>query len=186
MPLSEEVREAAARAQEELRQTGAAVKWVERQNLHFTLKFLGDTPVGKVEVLAGVAREVAGRHAPVEIMVQGLGSFPPGRPPQVIWAGCAAGVAGFAALGQDLEEALAAAGLAEADRRPFTPHLTLGRVRGGRNLRELGEALAANAGRELWAMRVERFLLVRSELWPEGPVYAEVEGWRLGAEVESG
>jgi len=170
------------KAIEALRGYGRPLKPVSSDIVHITLKFLGDTPAGRREALAGVAREVAGRCAPVEIRVQGLGSFPPGRPPQVIWAGCAAGEEAFAALGQDLDAALAVVGLAEAQRRPFTPHLTLGRVRGGRNLRELTEAIARSAGRELGAMRLERFLLVRSELRPEGPVYTALHEFGLHGE----
>lgn len=180
VPVSEAVRETVVEVQKELRQTGAAVKWVERENVHFTLKFLGDTAEERIPALVETARGVAARTAPFEVKVQGLGYFPEGRRPQVIWAGCTVGGEEFAALGHDLDMALAAAGLAEADRRPFVPHLTLGRVRGGRNLRELAEALAANAERELGAMRVERFLLMQSELRREGPVYAEVGRFELG------
>lgn len=180
VPASAAVVEEAVAAQQELYFRDVELKWVEPQNLHFTLKFLGDTPEERIPALAQVARAVAARTAPFEVKVQRLGYFPEGRRPQVIWAGCTVGGEEFAALGRELDAALAAAGLAEADRRPFVPHLTLGRVRGGRNLRELAEALAANAERELGAMRVERFLLMQSELRREGPVYAEVGRFELG------
>ena len=179
MPLNETVREAAAEAQRTLRKSGANVKWVEGENLHFTLKFLGDTPVSRVPELLAVGREVANRTAPIQVRVRGLGSFPPQRPPQVIWAGCGEGAEAFAALGRDLDTALAAAELAEPDQRPFMPHLTLGRVRGCGNLSELAECLQQAADLELGAMVVERFLLISSELGRGGPTYTTVESFEV-------
>ena len=183
VPLTDEIRAAAQAAQAELSAPRAAVKWVAPENLHFTLKFLGDTPVSAVPALAEVARQVAERHAAFEVEVRGLGSFPPRRPPDVLWAGCGAGGEEFVALGADLDSALAAAGLAEPERRPFTPHLTLGRVRRGAwmgsGLPDLVNLLCRHADRPLGEMRVDRFLLLSSRLGPQGSAYTTVETFDL-------
>jgi 2'-5' RNA ligase len=174
----------AIQAQMTLYISGADVKWVDPGIMHFTLKFLGDTPESRITALVRVAGEVARETAPFTVEVQGLGIFLDRGRPQVIWAGCTAGKDEFATLGQRLDAALAAAELAEPERRPFMPHMTLGRLRQvyreGWPL-ELTEAIVAQAARDLGPLSVDRFLLVRSKLEPQGPAYSVVETFELGA-----
>jgi 2'-5' RNA ligase len=179
VPLSKVIEAVAVAVQVGLRRADAEVKWVAPGHLHFTLEFLGDTPVSRIPDLVRVAGEVAAQTPPFAVTVQGLGYFPEGRRPQVIWAGCTAGKEEFADLGWRLETALAAAELAEPAERPFTPHLTLGRVRSGRNLHQLADLLETQAALELGLLAVDRFLLVRSKLETQGPVYQTVESFEL-------
>ncbi len=140
---------AAEVVQRTLRRSEADVKWVEPHNLHFTLKFLGDRPLSQVPALSQAAREVAARCSSFHVMLQGLGAFPHDRWPQVIWIGCREGGDCLAQLGRALDAALHTAGLAPRDKKPFVPHLTLGRARSNRRLMPLVQLLAQH--KTCWA-----------------------------------
>ena len=182
VPLNDEVRAEAWMADNLLFINRAPVRFVRIASLHFTLKFLGDTPVSQIPPLSEVARKVAAQTAPFTVGVQGLGVFPDRGWPRIIWAGCAAGKEDFAALGQRLDAALAEAGLTKPDRRPFVPHLTLARVTRGHypsGASELVETIRQNADLDLGRLPVDRFLLIRSQLEPKGPVYTELAAFEL-------
>jgi len=103
------------------------VRWVACQNLHLTLKFLGDISSANVDLLANMLTLEAGRVQAFSIRASGLGSFPTPKRARVLWVGLHA-PAGLSALQRGIESAAARLGYA-AEARPFTPHLTIGRVR---------------------------------------------------------
>ncbi len=147
-------------------------------NLHLTLKFLGDTPSSALDEIARVAEGVATGARPMTLELAGAGCFPPRGAPRTIWLGLARECPELAELAQSLDAALADAGLAEPERRPFTAHFTLGRVKdGGRGLREAIEELAEAPVGE---MSADHFVLLSSDLTPRGPVYTEQDRFRLG------
>jgi 2'-5' RNA ligase len=176
---------AAAVVQRTLRRANADIKWVEPENLHFTLKFLGDTPVSAVPDLSQVAREVAARTPRVRVMLRGLGAFPHNQWPQVVWIGCDTGGEDLARLGQELDAALETAGLAPRDKKPFVPHLTLGRARSNRRLKPLIGILAQYAAVDVGPLLVTSIALMSSQLGPQGPTYTVIEEFPLRAEVAS-
>lgn len=174
--LDEAVRAAtadvAAALQERLAHAGAgrAVKWVEPENLHVTLRFIGEVDDGRA------ARLLEAVDAPLEagtfgLRVGGAGCFPEHGAPRVLWAGVREGADHARAAFDALDRRLTPLGV-EREPRPYTPHLTLGRVReidrtGGRRLREwLAETPA-----DLGALHVDGLTLYRSRLSPAGPRY---------------
>lgn len=172
--LPETLAGAAWRRLERLRPDGRGVRWVRREQLHLTLKFLGETPADKLpavqEALAGAA--AGGR--PVDLRLTAGGVFPPAGPPRVLWLGLEpAGELG--ALAGAVEKALAPLGF-PPEGRPFRPHLTLGRAEPGAAFdravlaREIAEPPAA----------VDSMALIRSDLGPGGPRYTTLCEWRLG------
>ncbi|MFN3650918.1 MAG: RNA 2',3'-cyclic phosphodiesterase [Armatimonadota bacterium] len=178
--------EVVRRAQETIsRLRGAGdVRWVAPDRLHLTLKFLGDTPAGKLpEIIAGIAAK-ANTFSRFMVELGGAGAFPNLRRPQTLWLGFAGrGAETLTALAAAVDEAAHAAGWPR-EKRPFQPHLTLGRVRSSRELRELAERLrregeAATASVE-WP--VEELHLVRSVLRPQGPEYTVLERFPLREE----
>ncbi len=181
LPLDDALRDAVCGLQEELDRAcdrRTRVKWVERPNLHLTLKFLGDTPSSALDEIARVAEGVATGARPMALELAGAGCFPPRGAPRTIWLGLARECPELAELAQSLDAALADAGLAEPERRPFTAHFTLGRVKdGGRGLREAIEELAEAPVGE---MSADHFVLLSSDLTPRGPVYTEQDRFRLG------
>jgi len=184
VPLADALRDAACGLQDALGEAcrrGPRVKWVARQNLHMTLKFIGDTPAARLGEVIAIAWQVSAECLPVELDLRGVGCFPPRGAPRTIWLGVREECPEPAELVQGLDRRLAEAGLAEPDRRPFAMHFTLGRVKdagGGRGLREAIERLGDEP---VGTMTVDRFVLYSSDLRPRGPIYTERGEFELGA-----
>lgn len=153
-----------------------AVRWVESSGIHLTLKFLGDVPIGQLEDLnAGLQRACYG-FAPFAISCAGLGCFPNPNRPRVIWVGVDEPRGVLAELQQAVEREIAPLGYPTED-RPFSPHLTLGRVRreaSRDDVRRLGQLIAARQVGKLAQMEARAVSLIRSELRPTGAVYTRL------------
>jgi len=176
--LSSEVRRRLAAAQERLRRAPCAVKWVKPALMHITLKFLGEiaeTAVPEIEaVLASAAREAGG---PFDLAVTGLGAFPQRGALRVLWAGVR-DEGQLLRVHRRLDEGLAALGIAR-DHRPYSPHLTIGRVRGPRGAGALRELLARDAATEFGSCTIHEVVLVQSVLAPTGPLYTPLRREKL-------
>jgi len=142
-------------------------------NLHLTLKFLGSVPEANIEPVAGALREASVGMSPFEARIRGLGAFPSAGRPRVLWAGVADGAAQMTELARRVDTALVALGFAREE-RPFSPHITLGRVRRPARDPALTDALGRGATRELGRMPVPSVSLMRSELNPQGARYTEL------------
>ncbi len=183
VPLPDELRTAACELQQECACPDVKIGWTRPQNMHFTLKFLGDIPADRVAKLVEVAAEVAQLRPAHCVTVGTVGAFPNKRRPRVIWIGCTEGADELGRLGTDLDRALAQAKLSQRERRDFVPHLTLGRVRGGRDFGELTTALDRLADRTVGEMVVDHFTLMRSDLQAgQPPVYTELGRFELSTE----
>jgi 2'-5' RNA ligase len=147
---------------------GLPIKWVAFQNLHITLKFLGEIDENmKVEmgpVVAGVCR----KYKPFQVRLQGLGCFPGPKNPRVLWVGVGEGSTQLCDLAAELENGLAPLGFKEEKR--FHPHLTIGRIK---KFCKVDDILARNISTDTFG--VDSVMLFRSILKPEGPVYEELE-----------
>lgn len=163
-----EAQAAAAAAADALRAAAPhmPVSWVRRENLHFTLRFLGDCDPGQAGRAEAALTQAAAAAGAFEATLGGYGAFPSPRRARVLWRGMDAGAGALSSLAESLEAALAARGFGPAD-KPFAPHLTLGRVR---QPGDWSEALAAAAPEPL-PFRVGAAALVRSTLGPGGPEY---------------
>jgi 2'-5' RNA ligase len=161
---------------------GRIVRWTRPENIHLTLKFLGAVPRETLpELQSALDGALAGRP-PCSLSVKGTGVFPPRGRPRVVWIGLAGETDSLAALQSAVESALAPLGFPR-EKRPFTPHLTVGRVRDPRRPgAALGEAIAANREREWGECVVDRVHLMRSELFPTGPRYSILHTVRLEVE----
>ena len=140
--------------------------WSRVDNLHLTLKFLGDIPVADIEKLSAAASIAASRLQPFEIVVAGSGAFPPKCQPRVLWIGIDDPSAKLTELQRALGEECDANRFAR-EPRPFHPHLTIARIRkphGSRQLAELHKEIGFN--RE--AIDVSESVVIRSELHREG------------------
>lgn len=157
------VRDALAALREEL----PGVAWTRPEQLHLTLRFLGDVPTTQIEAIC--ARLATVQVAPFILPVEGAGAFPPNRPPRVLWVGTGSGHPRLFQLRQRLDDALLAAGV-QLDVRTFHPHATLARC-----TEEAGPAVLAwlRRRREFVAppFRVTHFDLYASELQPSGAVH---------------
>jgi len=165
------VQVAALSAIDLLRPLAPEVKWVEPDNLHWTMQFLGDLADREMaEVCLRVPRAVA-RHEAFELSAEGVGAFPSLRRPRTIWLGAGQGADCLATLHASIDDALAPLGF-RRDSRQFTPHVTLGRVgRTGHAGPEISDRLATLADFDGGVMEVAEVLVYASELTREGPVY---------------
>lgn len=169
--------------QEELKKSVIEVKWVKPENIHLTLKFLGHITPEELEKVKLATRETLKPFAPFEVSVSGLGAFPKIEYPRVIWVGIDKGKKELTKIASRIEENLAKIGFAK-EKRGFSPHLTLGRIKslkGGERLIETFTKLKAS---NLGSMRVTKISIMKSELKPLGPVYTSLEEIDLKGEKE--
>jgi 2'-5' RNA ligase len=153
----------------------APVRWMPAKNIHLTIKFLGDVSVGNLDLLSDIIQSEVNRHPSFDLSVGGLGTFPSIRRPRVIWVGVKA-PAELDALHRGVEAEMAHLGYAPED-RPFSPHLTLGRVARNVNSEELlriSDTMSNIKVGFLGATHIEAVHLYRSDLQPGGAVYSRL------------
>lgn len=166
----ETVKDAVYAAAEPLRSSGADVKWVERENLHLTLAFLGAVDPPRLAEAEGCLARVCAGRAPFEVSFGAFGSFVGLR---VLWLGVERGAAELRGLAEALSGELLPKGLIaeEEARRPFRAHLTLGRQRSPRAAAALRRALESPPPAA--AFEAGAISIVESRLSPKGPTYEE-------------
>lgn len=164
------VRKALGELQEIFRKTGAHVGWVKPDRIHLTLLFLGNVPEEEVPEIQSALDEAISSVRPFTLQAKGCGAFPSIKQMRVVWVGLQADNEILLTLQKRAEDAMVTLGFERED-RPFKPHLTLGRVKGRRHLRELQEALMEHRSFEAEAFDVGEAVLYKSELRPEGAQY---------------
>jgi RNA 2',3'-cyclic 3'-phosphodiesterase len=163
--LPDGVRSRLAATAAELRARAPGLAWVRAENLHLTLRFLGDLEPAVLERAREAVQAAATAMGPFTVALGGLGGFPSTRAPRVVWAGVVTGGEGLRALHAALDAALVARGI-PGEGRAFHPHVTLARARDPRGAGRLAEALGPGAG--FGEVRVTALHLMRSELDPRG------------------
>ncbi len=151
------------------------IRWVPPQNVHLTLKFLGDVSPANLERLAEALRAEAAAHEQFTMSIGGIGAFPSARRARVIWIGLDA-PADLTALQRGGEAAAARLGYGPEE-RPFSPHLTIGRVgqsASASDLQRIRAALEATTVGVLGAARVDAVHIFKSDLQPSGAVYTRL------------
>jgi len=169
------------------RLSGAAgrVSWVKEENLHLTLKFLGEAEPRRIDRMLESLVHKAAKVEPFEAGLAGLGCFPSPRKARVIWIGVSEGAEALRDLAARVDGAAGKAGF-ERESRAFSPHLTLGRVRmssparGPAGGEDLGTVLAREDPGLLGRFPVTEAVLVRSRLGPGGSVYTPLHRIALG------
>ena len=166
---SASVLENITRMQKVLAETGADLKFVEPQNIHITLRFLGNITPNMVDKIYGQMQKI--QFVPFDVKLQGVGAFPNLRYPRVVWAGIREGANQLRGIFDQLEPQLRGLGFAP-DPKGFSPHLTIARVKSGRNKAELAKCLQENINFEFGVVRANCLRLKRSDLTPKGPIYS--------------
>ncbi len=158
-------------AQQDLRATGADLKMVEPQNVHLTIWFLGEISQETLEAVKQSLMDV--RFSPFNLRVAGIGYFPGGRSVRVIWAGVEDADGQLNHIYRQLRQRLAPLGF-KPDRRGFSPHFTIARVRSNRGRDALPARIQKMEATVLGIQRVETLKLKRSVLTPRGPIYSDL------------
>jgi len=152
-------------------ESGADVKLVEPQNLHFTVKFLGEVDAETVSKVKDILSQI--EYAPIKIVYQGVGAFPSLSHPNVLWVGSdKEGGVRLTELASRVESKLAH--LRIGDRKPFVPHLTIARVRSGRNKEALIKIINSNLNTVFGEDTLTKVKLKKSDLTPKGPIYTDL------------
>jgi len=176
--LPGEIRQALAELQARL-QTGnqPSVKWVDPHGIHLTLKFLGSIAANKTGAITGAMEEAVRDITPLSLEVKGLGVFPNFKRVRVVWIGVEGDIPQLRQLQGRLESSLVPLGFAR-ETRPFTPHLTLARVREKASPVEqqnFGQAIASTSFETAHHFTVDRIDLMRSQLTTEGAIYSQIK-----------
>lgn len=153
----------------------SSVRWVPAQNMHLTLKFLGEVSQSDVGILTGILRTEADSCPAFDIIISELGSFPNSKRARVLFIGIQAPAA-LEALQREIESACAKVGY-RSESRPFSPHLTIGRIRRGISSTErtkIHKTLDETEIDSLGTARVDSIHLFKSELKPSGAVYTKL------------
>jgi len=169
----------AARVREAAGAAAGHVSWVKLENLHYTLKFLGELGEDGARRAGDAALEAADSLAAFGLALGAAGAFPNARQARVLWIGCEHGAAEFVELARRVDAALAKRGF-DREQRPFSPHLTIGRVRESRH--DWTAALAAApplAGETAARFRVSEVRVMKSTLSPQGSIYETLAAARL-------
>lgn len=170
--LSEEVRACLVEVQRSLRAWSKTVKCVAPKQLHMTVKFLGDVSDGDVPAVAGAVEEAAAGGAEFEMTLSAAGCFPPKGPVRIVWVGALEATGAMGRLVERTENGLEPLGF-QREERPFSPHLTIGRVRDDASGGKIRQAVESTVVKTV-TQRVSSLSLMSSELSPQGPKYAVV------------
>ena len=154
-----------------LKARGLRLRWVKPQNLHLTLKFMGETPVAAVADVGHALRRASRDTAPLALSVQGMGVFPGIRRARVLWVGLGGQVEALQSLYSRIEDELANLGLAR-EKRGFKAHLTLARMKGPVAPEALLAAMEETGNYEPRPFLARRLTLYKSDLRPQGAVYS--------------
>jgi 2'-5' RNA ligase len=157
------------------------VKWVDPYSIHLTLKFLGNIEVDRIGAITKVLEAAVQGISPFHLEVKDLGVFPNLRRVQVVWVGISGEADKLVKLQQRIESNLTPLGFT-AEARPFTPHLTLARLRNQVSLDErqrLGQLISSTRLEAAYSIEVEAINLMRSQLTREGAIYSRISSVEL-------
>jgi 2'-5' RNA ligase len=175
--LPDELKTGLVRLQTRLK-TGqhSAVKWVDPSSIHLTLKFLGNIAADKISGITEAMETATEKIPPFHLEVRELGVFPSLRRVQVVWVGVSGDLAMLRQLHQRIESNLIPLGFTP-ESRPFTPHLTLARVREQippGEVQSFGQLIASTRFETTYGFKVDAIKLMRSQLTREGAIYSQI------------
>lgn len=162
---------------EDVRRSDLNAKWVKVDNIHLTVVFMGDI---REEDVPAIREEIKGASlgsGPFNISLKGMGVFPNARRPRVLWLGLDGEIERISSLRDRLQEQLQPFGI-KKEKRPFRPHLTLGRFRKpGRGGSRLGDIISQYKDLEGPICPLEELILFKSELRSQGAIYTKLDSW---------
>jgi 2'-5' RNA ligase len=180
LPLPRTVRSRLVSLQERLGGAGTRAKWVEEENLHVTLVFLGEVEDRALNDVCRVVTDTCATLPGFPACIEGLSGFPNLRRPRTLWVGLSEGAERATQLHDSLETSLLELGCYRREEKQYTPHITLGRLKG----EELSEEMTAALGRcknwQAGEFDVEEVQVLSSELTSDGPIYTVLSRARLG------
>ncbi len=171
--LPESVLRAIGKVQDTMGSSGLDIRWVRKEGIHLTLKFLGDIDSSDVDKIRSALEQGVKGFAPFLLKGEGVGVFPNLRRPRVVWAGISGDVQVLSALQGNLNAQLREVGFPKEKRR-FKGHLTVGRVKGRLDSAKFRAALEEFGGFETESFEVQSVVLFQSTLQPQGAIYTKL------------
>ncbi len=171
--LPESIKDFLSRIQDQLKGSQADVKWVAPRNIHLTLKFLGEVNEKKLDEITCILEDTAKNKRPFYIRIFSLGAFPKINSPRVIWVGIDKGDNETKGIARELEEKISKTGIPKED-KPFSSHITVGRIRSNLNRERLVgglKTLTNSFSGENLEFLANSITLFKSTLTPKGPIY---------------
>lgn len=159
----------------------ASVKWVEPENAHLTLKFLGNVEEERLPEVFDACEQAVKGIGPIDMEVRAVGCFPNKNRPRIVWLGIEKGAERVKELQRRVESELERIGFPKEDRE-FKTHLTIGRVKGKQGISRLCQLLEEERNIFLGSMRTEKVSVMKSQTLPKGPVYTELRAVALEGE----
>ena len=170
--IDEKLKDKISEVQKEFAKCDAPLKYVETENLHCTLKFFGEIDDNKLNDVIRTIENKIKDHEPFKISIKKTGVFPNERYVRVLWLGME-DVEPFSNLQKDLDEDFVKMGFKKE--RSYTPHLTIGRVKGVQNKELLVSIVKDIEDIDIGTMHVDRLVLKESDLTPVGPIYTDLK-----------
>ena len=161
------------KVQEGIKSYGFKVRWVRPENIHLTLKFLGNINEADTEKIGRAIFDAVKEYPPISLAAKGIGVFPEVKRPRVIWVGITGQVEPLIGMQKTLDDKLEAIGFPK-ENRPFKGHLTLARVKGKIDSKRLSEAMKEFQEFEAEPFTADQIILFKSELKPTGSVYTKL------------
>jgi 2'-5' RNA ligase len=162
-----------AKVQEDLKSMRLRAKWVRPENIHLTLKFLGNINSADIDKIGGAMMETVDDFVGIDLVARGVGVFPEIKRPRVIWVGLGGQIQSLFAMQRILEDNLAGLGF-KKEKKPFKGHLTLGRFRQTINPNTIRQFMREYADLSSEKFTARRIILFKSDLKPTGPVYSQL------------
>ena len=163
-----------AKVQENLQSMGLRAKWVRPENIHLTLKFLGNINSADIDKIGGAMVDAVGKINTFNLVAEGIGVFPGIKRPRVIWVGLKGQVQLLFAMQRLLEDHLAALDY-QKEKRPFKGHLTLGRFKQRVNPNTIRRVLQELGDLTIEEFTARRVIFYKSDLKPTGAVYSQLQ-----------
>ncbi|MDI6801791.1 MAG: RNA 2',3'-cyclic phosphodiesterase [Thermodesulfovibrionales bacterium] len=175
--ISEEIREKISKVVEDGRMNSRGIRWVPIENIHLTLKFLGNVDEKLIPDIEKGLSSVCVNHASFTINIRGTGAFPSFKYPNVLWVGIDKSDE-LKKLYFDIEEAMFSLGF-EREGRNFSPHLTIGRVKDRKGIEPVMAELYTFKDTFFGSIEIKEVLFMRSVLKPTGAEYSKMAGFKL-------
>ncbi|MFW9805820.1 MAG: RNA 2',3'-cyclic phosphodiesterase [Candidatus Thorarchaeota archaeon] len=161
--------------QQRLDKSSAKMKIVEISNVHFTLRFFGDTPMARLDEIKKCLNEVS--FKPFEVEIAGVGSFPNKRRPRIVWIGVTKNESEVLKLKNEIDNSLVNISY-KPEKRKYTPHATIARIRHVTDSKGIADNLESLAEEEIGKMTISHVTMMKSTLTSAGPIYESL--WSIG------
>jgi len=173
--IPENIKDNIEKSIDEMKLMLSPMKWVDKKNLHITLKFLGWVVDDKMDDMISSVTDLAKGFGSIKINFAGLGVFPNARRPRVIWVGINEGNDRVKELAEKIDARLSDEGYRKEEEREFSPHLTIGRIKEKIDAEPLNRFMEKNAATEFGGFTADHVSVMKSTLRRSGPIYEEIK-----------